>query len=374
VLEGAPGPGIRHPVRYVGRAAPLPEALSGCRKAPIVAVGINPNLPGWYANRRSALMPLFDDYRQYAHWFRYRSVAKLRIPRDAYEAYGGGAGDDPFSGRVLEVPDAGRVVPAELDPQSMYLGYEGLLADLAVEMGWTGARLSVGEDLAYANMVACPSARWTTRPLADDPAVPPMTGAERDGIVGECFHERRYFLRQLFQSLPRVLVVFSQSTANAFVRELAGRFTVGHPTPGEAVADLLEREIRLAYGRLPDGTELDARVIFSPHVTGTPGAFQGARARVLGHLVDEARRGALVLNPATGHLVRGRGSCVFCPMLEIGACDYADELVPLALAGGATADAAGVPALADKRLQRELALQVPPARASWADTDDGGPP
>lgn len=372
-----PTPGILQRLAYVGRAQTLPEPLSGCRKAPIVAVGINPNLPGWHARRRGSLNPLFDDYRQYAHYFRYRAVAKLRIPRDDYQQLGGGPADEPFAGRPLEVPevDGIREVPAELDNQSMYVGYQGLLDELATTMGWSDAHLAVGEDLAYANMVACPSARWTIRPLDDDPAVPPMTVPERDGIVTECFRSRRYFLRQLFQSLPRVLLVFSQSTANAFISELRDAFTMGAPTPGEPVATLLEREVRLRYGLLPDGSALDARVVFSPHITGTPGAFEEARQRVLAHLVEEAGRGALVVNPATGHLRRGRGACVFCPMLEIGKCDYTGELDPLSITGGLAGGApmvSAADAVADKVVQQEMVAALPPrdpVGVAWGDTD-----
>jgi hypothetical protein len=46
VIDGAPpAPGIVHEARYVGRAPLVPELLSGCRKAPIMAVGINPTSP-----------------------------------------------------------------------------------------------------------------------------------------------------------------------------------------------------------------------------------------------------------------------------------------------------------------------------------------
>ena len=43
-----PKPGIVQETKYLGRARLLPELLSGCRKCPIMAVGINPNLPGWW--------------------------------------------------------------------------------------------------------------------------------------------------------------------------------------------------------------------------------------------------------------------------------------------------------------------------------------
>jgi hypothetical protein len=36
----------------------------------------------------------------------------------------------------------------------MYVAYQGLLDDLAAEMGWPSGQLVVGEDLSYGNMVA----------------------------------------------------------------------------------------------------------------------------------------------------------------------------------------------------------------------------
>jgi hypothetical protein len=85
-------------------------------------------------------------------------------------------------------------------------------------------------------MIACPSAKWTTRPDPQDPRLPAMSTGERDGIVHECFAKRKYFLRTLFQSLPSVLLVFSQSTANAFIGALTGSFSKGSPKVDEPVA------------------------------------------------------------------------------------------------------------------------------------------
>ncbi len=372
-----PTPGITQPITYIGRATLLPELLSGCRKAPIIAVGINPNLPGWYPSKRGALNPLFDDYKQYAHYFRYRSTAKLLVGQVEYQEFGGGPADTPFSNFVLNVPVDGhghRVVDASLDEQSMYRGYEGLLKDLAAAMNWDTARLAVGEDIAYVNMVACPSARWTTKPIENDPQLPPMTLVERNGIVTECFRERKYFLRQLFQSLPQVLIVFSQNTANAFVAEMAANFTKGSPQPGESVDDLLHREIRMRYGTLSDGTDLEVRVIFSPHITGNPADFNAARQKVLGQLIDEAQHNRLRLNPTTGHLQRGRGACVFCTMLQIGRCDYEQELKPISLQPALLSVDSGLPSLlAEKQAQYDLLTQALPNKSvqeAWSDTDD----
>ena len=171
---------------YVGRAALVPEMLSGCRKTPILAVGINPNLPGWWKGTRNSVNPLFDEFRQYAHYFRYRETAKLQLSVADYAKFGGGDADDPFNGPELNVPFDGehrRTVSVELANQKMYLAYQSILDDFAKEMQWDGAKLVVGEDLAYANMVACPSAKWTTKPDATDPKLPPMSSAQQQGIV-----------------------------------------------------------------------------------------------------------------------------------------------------------------------------------------------
>ena len=379
-IDGAPiDGGIEHESVYVGRAPLLPEALSGCRKSPILTIGINPNLPGWWSSRRSSVYPLFDDYRQFAHYFRYRTTSKLEIPPADYERFGGGSHDNPFSKFELDVPpntEGKRVIPLRQQAVTMYDAYQSLLDSLAEGMGWDDHALTVGEDIAYGNMVACPSARWTTRPVTGDPSLPPMTVGERRGIVGECFKDREYFLRQLFQSLPSVLMIFSQATANAFIGVMHGRFIEGDPEVGDPIANLMKRPIRMEYGMLPDGTQLTTRVIFSPHITGDPTNFAPARARVVEQLIEEADAGNLQFNASTKHLRRPPGSCTFCTMLKIGNCDYEDELRPFAEVMTLAADS-GVPIadpVAEKRTQQGLIANVPALQAAadkgWESSDD----
>lgn len=317
---------------YMGKAQILPEVLSGCRKAPIMAVGINPNLPAFWQNKRNSIYPLFDDYKQYAHYFRYRAVAKLEIPKKNYTAFGGGASDKPFSDFELNVPpdDSGKkIIPVELQKQQMYLTYQDLLDSFASKMGWNNHSLSVGEDLSYGNMVACSSAKWTTSHDAQNPDLPPMTIKERDGIVKECFFDRKHFLKQLFQSLPKVILIFSQNTANAFISSLSKNFIAGHPKVGEPIEKLLKRTHRIDLGKTPSGSKLICRVIFCPHPTGDPADFKPVKQTIIDCLAEEGSAGNLTLNKNNGHLNRTAGSCVFCPMLEIGKCDYEDEIRPL---------------------------------------------
>src|ERR1051325_11282134 len=156
----------------------------------------------------------------------------------------------------------------------------------------------------------------------------PRTSRQRDGIIDECFDERRYFLRQLFQSLPSVILVFSQSTANALIGSLKGRFSTGNPQVGEPVTTLIERDIRIQYGE-SGGNVLDAIVLFAPHPTGDPQNWAKARPTFMKRMTQLGASGRLKLNPDPGHLARTQGSCVFCTMLEIGKCDYRNELKPL---------------------------------------------
>jgi hypothetical protein len=323
-------PTTLQPVRYAGRRRIVPELLSGCRKAPIMAVGINPNLPAFWPGKHNSLQPVFDDLLQYVHHYRFRAIGKLEIEPEAYAALLHGRKDLPAGGP--ELAPVGTDLPVQLSNQAMYEAYQGLLDGLAAAAGWTGARLSVGEDLSYGNMIACGSPRWITQPDPARPGLPVMTRDQRDGIVDECFTRRRYFLRQLFHSLPRVLLVFGGATRDAMVSAMAGHFTAGAPQLGEDLDALLARRVVLRYGELPGGHELAARVIFVPHASGNPDGFAVARAKVIAALHEEVDGGALALDAASGHLVRSVGACAFCDnaLYRIAACDYASQLVPLA--------------------------------------------
>ena len=341
---------------YLGRNILAPEMLSGCRKAPIMTVGINPNLPGWWTPTINSINPLFDTVAQFAHYFRYRETAKLDVPMAKYKDFLGARKDGPFSKVELTVPaDAKgfKTISLELQQVQMYLNYQSLLADLAKAMGWNAHDLTVGEDVSYGNMVACGSAKWINKADPKDPTMPPMTSNQQEGIVTECFHHRQYFLRQLFQSLPSVLMVFSQSTTDAFLAEMEGRFTVGDPKVGDTIDELLKREVRLRYG-VSDGKPIEARVIFSPHITGDPVRFAATRSSVLAQLVAEAKAGGLEFSPKTGHLQRPSGGCVFCTMMKIGPCNYEAELKPLSKAPSLTASSSVPDLMAEKQAQSSL--------------------
>jgi hypothetical protein len=321
--------GIEHPAIYEGKTYLAPEILSGCRKAPIMAVGINPNLPGYWAGSRNAINPLFQDLLQYAHYFRYRAIEKLQIPEAKYRTMLGDRKDNPQIRDPLTKVDS--EIPIEPATVSMYQIYQGLLDSLAKEMGWASHQLTVGEDLSYGNMVGCPSAKWLTSRDKNHPEMPVMSKATVTGVVSECFHLRRYFLRQLFQSFPAILIVLSRATADAFLAAMGPNLRGEVPQPKDSAASWLDKRVFLAYGKTPEGKRLSARVILAPHATGDPEHFQLLRGKIMKALVEEARARRIVLNRMTGHLSRTLGQCEFCTnsLYSIGPCDYVSELKPL---------------------------------------------
>jgi hypothetical protein len=370
-LNGPPAePGISHPSKYVGLANLTPEVLSGCRKAPIFVVGINPNLTGYSASRKNSVYPLFDEYKQFAHYFRYRSTEKLEIPKDQFNTFDLNIGEvPPLLVSDLDVPeiDGIRTIPLQMQLVSYYNELQKLLDDLGEEMNWVDHELKVGEDVAYGNMVACPSARWLTGPTNGFPNELIMSGTEVKEIVQECFHNRKYFLRQLFQSLPRVIMVVGSTTAKPFITALKDRFIEGNPKTSEGLSELIKRKHILQYGELADGTLLTARVIFSGHITGDPATYAQYRDKVLEQMVEEAQVGNLVYNVNTRHLARPKGGCVFCPMLEIGNCDYSSELSPLSEHPALTADSPSIHIVDEKKAQYAL-MESEPVRESAEST------
>lgn len=357
-LSGPPAqPGISHPSEYVGLASLTPEVLSGCRKSPIFVVGINPNLTGFSKSRKNSVYPLFDEYKQFAHYFRYRSTEKLEIPDAAFEGFGGDnieAPPDLITDLNVPLTNGKKTVPLQMQKVKYYDELQKLLNDLGAKMNWNGHQLKVGEDLSYGNMVACPSARWLTAWNPGYPESLVMSRAEVKEIVQECFHDRKYFLRQFFQSLPTVIMVVGSTTARPFITAMKDRFIEGDPRVNESVTELIKRKHVLKYGDLPDGTELTARVIFSGHITGDPATYQALRGKVLEQLVEEAQNNNLIYSTNSKHLLRPKGACVFCPMLEIGKCDYEKELVPLTDHPVLTADSSTMLLFEEKKAQFAL--------------------
>jgi hypothetical protein len=126
-------------------AFPDPEIMDGCRKAPIMTIGINPNLTAFapgslgaeWAYPQFVTDQLHDEWTKYAYYFRYRSVYQERFAADFIERF------------LLREPRvvasrAGAIVSAERTSSSpsfvLKVRYDGDLADTAIPLeGKTGA-------------------------------------------------------------------------------------------------------------------------------------------------------------------------------------------------------------------------------------------
>jgi hypothetical protein len=118
---------------------PNPEVMDGCRKAPIMTIGINPNLTAFAPGRMGAAWayPSFssangtDVYAKTAYYYRYRSVYQERFDLGFMEKYLVKAGQ-------VVAPKSGVVVDAERPSDSpsfnVKVRYDGDAADTVLTL------------------------------------------------------------------------------------------------------------------------------------------------------------------------------------------------------------------------------------------------
>jgi len=285
---------------YRGQRYQIPELLSGCRKAPIMSVGLNPNLRAVIQPWR--IYPYFDDIQQYAKHFRYRTTFKYSIEDEFYEAHLSADGSTRF--------ETNQPIPLTKKYVSMYLEYDKLLRAFQQRIGITGAGLSLGEDVSYYNFVACHSPRWD------------MDTETEEGIVQECYYLRRFFLRQLVQSMPRVLMIFGKAVMKSFVANFLNAFDKDNvPDPSQNYSVILQNN---DYVMKIGGERV--RVIFSPHPTGARPWYVrlGAEEKIVEALAEEHSSGNLIYDADIKHFKRTKGACKFCDndVFFIGKCRY----------------------------------------------------
>ncbi|UZE92552.1 MAG: DUF4332 domain-containing protein [Methanosarcinales archaeon] len=284
---------------YVGERYQIPELLSGCRKSPIMSVGLNPNLRAVTQPRR--IYPYFDDVQQYARHFRHRTTFKHTIEREYY--------DEHLTNGTAEFEE-NQPIPLVKAYVSMYREYEKILHALQERMGITDSELSLGEDVSYYNFVACHSPRWN------------MDRETEKGIIGECYHKRSFFLKQFVQSMPKVVILFGKAIMKSFVANFYGAFDENNiPDPTETYRDVLSKN---NYTMRIGGETI--RVIFSPHPTGAFGLYLelDARNKIVDAIYEEYLNGNLMYDEDIKHFKRTKGSCKFCDndIYFMGRCRY----------------------------------------------------
>ncbi|MDD5156295.1 MAG: HEAT repeat domain-containing protein, partial [Candidatus Omnitrophica bacterium] len=306
-------------VKYAGKRYQVPELLSGCRKAPIMSIGINPNLTAFHKYRIKKspggevtdktkitieeyglrkIYPYFDNIKQYAEHFRKRTIYTHLIAKEVF-----------FNNEVNQefIYEIGKSLTIKQEVVKMYTAYRDILQLFGKKAGFSKAKMELGEDVSYYNMIACGSPKWATG-IEEEGGIPDE--AIRNGLIEACFKQRGYLKRQIVQSNPKVLIMFGQPIADAFIAEFKDDFIGSAPALGTRISDLIQQNnfaVKFNESRI--------RVIFSPHASGSAlynDPKLRCQERIVEALLEELGPGKLELDSRTKHLKRTEGPCHFC--------------------------------------------------------------
>ncbi len=297
-----------------------PAVLRGCRKAPIMTLGINPNLTAYFPDQDGArwAYPFFKNDSTYAYYYRHASVFQESMPLEFIEEHtiegseviaekdgwllGSQRGSDhrwleltvqyegdsePQYHEMSWKPEeravvffdrsyntngdvsfkAGEVIAAKIrTPDNSLVDiyangtgyYQRLIPVLERFSERTNQALPImGEDVSMHDMVACASPGWS-----DSYDIP------RETIIRHCVNKHDYVLRQLIQSRPTILIIVSTSSLLMFAESLeaaGGCFDFEYKD--RDIYDLLrETTQRKCYLDLThNGVTVHTQVLLTPH-------------------------------------------------------------------------------------------------------------
>jgi len=311
--------------KCVGQRYNVPELMSGCRKAPIMSIGINPNLTSYQTSVNGAAWcyPYFDNIEKYARYFRYRTINQerfsvnfvkkyvvpgtqvkaaakgcitgisrgtdniainlqyiksggrtLRVPVNYSVFYDAGASsrsfekDDVLAG-VVELPSG---VAAEViqEPVGYYKQFNVFLERFKKLAGkpLRNSKFQIGEDACQADMVPCASPGWNAY----------FPDEVRNDIVAECVKGRLYVAEQLIQTRPAVIVFAGNAALNMFLRVFDGKVSPAIDPSADTLV-LLKKALDTPYWlKIGKGKHaFKSRLIFSPHFSYGDNFIAGCR-------------------------------------------------------------------------------------------------
>lgn len=322
--------------KAVGQAQIDPGIMHGCRKAPIMTIGINPNMTAYYASDNGARWsyPKFSKDARYAYYYRHHNVyqesldpgfikaniaagTELIAEKDGWLLHAERSSDHRWVLLTIQYVDDETPLEIEVawtdelrfvvlvdtsrnpDPNDLsfragdVIGgkIEGLTGDnIQIFENATGyyqrfvfvlerfkqlageplasADLSISEDVAQHDMIACASPGWSDR--YDIP---------RDRITRNCVIDHAYLISQLVQSKPAVIVIVGGSSLEMFASALGpflGDFDYEYEVEGpdgnpkrlikETFQLLKETSEREHFLHIQIGDyELKSRIVVTPH-------------------------------------------------------------------------------------------------------------
>lgn len=304
-----------------------PAILRGCRKAPIMTLGINPNLSAYYASPKGAFRcyPFFSETANYAYYYRHATIFQESFAPNVIREH-------IISGTELVAEADGWLIAGERGTDHRWLHltmkYVGQDEPVHYEMTWLPEERAVvlvdvtrekdinpekpaikkgtvcagklqsalGADLeVYENgsgyyqrllpvLAECKKRLGIpeTAPnltIGEDVCMYDMVGCASPGwssrydipcdrISDRCVREKEFVLRQLLQSRPAVILLVSTSSLSMFERSFSDKGgSLTFSGRNRDVYDLLKetscRHHYFTYNR--SGIMYRARVIVTPH-------------------------------------------------------------------------------------------------------------
>ncbi len=306
-----------------------PAVLHGCRKAPIMTLGINPNMGGFFATPEAAryTYPSFATEAHYAYYYRHRGVTQ-EVSAQAQPLLPEGRLLAPAAGKTRAVvrSDSHRWLQIELEleggavtslelawaadrlpvvlarrgapfqqgeplagfldasaaqgsdgeaglalnavPVGYYQRFEPVLRALEARLGCSEPSLRIGEDVSQGDMIACASPGWSRKSF-DIPT---------RRISQNCAGDRRFALRQVLQSQPSVLLFVGNSALSMFADHAPALPWLAAWKARDAFQLLSETTSRATYLDLEDeGVSLHARILCAPHFSYSDNYEPGVR-------------------------------------------------------------------------------------------------
>ncbi len=323
-------------VKACGQGQVDPGVMHGCRKAPIMTIGINPNMTAYFASTSGAVWayPNFSNNARYAYYYRHHNVyqesfdpgfikkniepgTEIIADQDGWLISANRCSDyrwvllsveyvdgtkketevawtDRLRFVVLVNTNAGKdpdklsfkkgdIIGAKIsgltgsneqlydNTTGYYQRYVYVLERFKALMAGqpvSGADLSISEDVAQHDMIACASPGWSSK--YDIPT---------DKITGNCILDHDYLVSQLIQTRPSVIVIVGGSSLEMFARVFAPCLTDfdyyyevensdGEKTKiiKETYQLLKETTEREKFLLIKTGNyELKSRIVISPH-------------------------------------------------------------------------------------------------------------
>ena len=312
-------------VEQAGGQCVEPAVLRGCRKAPIMTIGINPNMTAYFAGEKAAswVYPWFSREQTYAYYYRHATVYQESFSLDTLKAC-------IIPGTEIYAEDDGTLkIKRNYSHRWMQFefNYDGQEEAVYVERAWLpearlvvfnqgrngdneqssrvnkgdliAAKIKPAENLAtelYANKIDYyerlqPALALFNQYLAEqgysecelamgeDISMHDMVGCAspgwgtnydipRERVADNCVNQHRYMIDQLFQSRPKLVFIVSNSSLAMFAEgftKAGGQIDLNFED--RDIFDLLQETCnqRRTLSWTEGGETFSARVITTPH-------------------------------------------------------------------------------------------------------------